>query len=55
MGKENVIATTDCGFGTSVRTAPRVHPTIAWAKLASLTEGAQRASDKLWSRSAVAV
>jgi 5-methyltetrahydropteroyltriglutamate--homocysteine methyltransferase len=55
VGKENVIASTDCGFGTSVRSRPRVHPTIAWAKLQTLVEGARRASEKLWSRSAVAV
>ena len=48
VGKENVIATTDCGFGTAVRLAPRVHPSIAWAKLQSLTEGARRASERLW-------
>jgi 5-methyltetrahydropteroyltriglutamate--homocysteine methyltransferase len=48
VGKENVIATTDCGFGTAVRGTPRVHPSIAWAKLKTLTEGARRASDRLW-------
>jgi 5-methyltetrahydropteroyltriglutamate--homocysteine methyltransferase len=55
VGKENVIATTDCGFGTSVRSQPRVHPTVVWAKLRSLVDGAQRASERLWSRSAVGV
>jgi 5-methyltetrahydropteroyltriglutamate--homocysteine methyltransferase len=48
VGKENVIAGTDCGFGTVARSQPRVHPTIAWAKLQSLTEGALRASQQLW-------
>jgi 5-methyltetrahydropteroyltriglutamate--homocysteine methyltransferase len=42
VGRENVIASTDCGLGG------RVHPQIAWAKLQSLTEGAQLASDQLW-------
>lgn len=41
VGRENVIAGADCGFGG------RSHPQIAWAKLASLTEGAARASAKL--------
>jgi 5-methyltetrahydropteroyltriglutamate--homocysteine methyltransferase len=42
-GRENVIAGTDCGLG------PRVgHPQIAWAKFASLVEGARIASDRLW-------
>jgi 5-methyltetrahydropteroyltriglutamate--homocysteine methyltransferase len=48
VGKENVIAGTDCGFGTFARSQPRVHPTIAWAKLESLAEGARRASQQLW-------
>ncbi|MBV9133555.1 MAG: cobalamin-independent methionine synthase II family protein [Chloroflexi bacterium] len=53
VGKENVIADTDCGFGTAVRMQPRVHPTIVWAKLQSLVEGAHRASERLWARTAV--
>ncbi len=48
VGKQNVIAATDCGFGTFARSQPRVHPTIAWAKLQSLAEGARRASQRLW-------
>jgi 5-methyltetrahydropteroyltriglutamate--homocysteine methyltransferase len=48
VGKENVIAATDCGFGTIARSKPRVHPTLAWAKLESLVEGAKRASAQLW-------
>jgi 5-methyltetrahydropteroyltriglutamate--homocysteine methyltransferase len=48
VGRENVIATTDCGFGTHVRTSPRVHPSIAWVKLQTLAEGARRASEQLW-------
>jgi 5-methyltetrahydropteroyltriglutamate--homocysteine methyltransferase len=48
VGRENVIAATDCGFGTSARSHPRVHPTVAWAKLRSLAEGARRASRRLW-------
>jgi 5-methyltetrahydropteroyltriglutamate--homocysteine methyltransferase len=48
VGRENIIAATDCGFGTIARSKPRVHPTIAWAKLESLVEGARRASAQLW-------
>jgi 5-methyltetrahydropteroyltriglutamate--homocysteine methyltransferase len=48
VGRQNVIAGTDCGFGTSASSQPRVHPTIAWAKLESLAEGARRASSALW-------
>ena len=42
VGRENVIAGTDCGLGG------RVHPEIAWAKLKALREGARRASTTLW-------
>jgi 5-methyltetrahydropteroyltriglutamate--homocysteine methyltransferase len=49
VGRENVIAGTDCGFGTSA-TGTRVHPTIAWAKLRSLADGARLASERLWAR-----
>ena len=47
VGRENVIASTDCGFaqGPLVR---RVHPSIMWAKLRSLAEGARLASQVLW-------
>jgi 5-methyltetrahydropteroyltriglutamate--homocysteine methyltransferase len=44
VGADNFMAGTDCGFGTSARSNPRVHPTVAWAKLESLVEGARRAS-----------
>jgi len=49
VGRENVIAGTDCGFGTWVGQAA-VDPDIAWAKLQSLSEGARRASRELWGR-----
>jgi 5-methyltetrahydropteroyltriglutamate--homocysteine methyltransferase len=42
VGRENVIASTDCGLGG------RVHPQIAWAKLAALSEGAKLATRQLW-------
>jgi 5-methyltetrahydropteroyltriglutamate--homocysteine methyltransferase len=45
VGRENVIAGTDCGFGTS-----RVHPTIVHLKLQTLVAGARLASQKLWGR-----
>lgn len=48
VGKERVIAGTDCGFGTFAGFGA-VHPDIAYAKLESLAEGARRASQKLWS------
>jgi 5-methyltetrahydropteroyltriglutamate--homocysteine methyltransferase len=47
VGRERVIAGTDCGFGTFAGFGA-VHPDIAYAKLRSLAEGAQLASDRLW-------
>jgi 5-methyltetrahydropteroyltriglutamate--homocysteine methyltransferase len=47
VGRENVIGGSDCGFGTFVGVA-LVEPEIAWAKLASLAEGARLASAELW-------
>jgi 5-methyltetrahydropteroyltriglutamate--homocysteine methyltransferase len=41
VGKERVIASTDCGLGG------RIHPDIAWAKLEALAEGSRRASKQL--------
>src|SRR6266852_8579535 len=47
VGRENVIAGTDCGFGTFVG-ASAVAPSVAWAKLQALSERAALASQKLW-------
>jgi len=42
VGRENVIASTDCGLGG------RLHPQIAWAKLEALAQGARLVSKQLW-------
>ena len=47
VGRERVIAGTDCGFGTFAGFGP-VHPSVCWLKLRSLAEGAALASKKLW-------
>jgi 5-methyltetrahydropteroyltriglutamate--homocysteine methyltransferase len=47
VGRERVIAGTDCGFGTFAGFGA-VHPDIAYAKLASLAEGARVATQRLW-------
>jgi len=49
VGRENVIAGTDCGFSQSYNVV-RVHPSVQWAKLKSLAEGARIASKDLWAR-----
>jgi 5-methyltetrahydropteroyltriglutamate--homocysteine methyltransferase len=47
VGREHVIASTDCGFGTSAW-GRKVDARIAWAKLAAMVEGARLASQELW-------
>jgi len=49
VGRDNVMAGTDCGFSIHVGTAG-VDPDVVWAKLAALAQGAERASRKLWPR-----
>jgi 5-methyltetrahydropteroyltriglutamate--homocysteine methyltransferase len=51
VGRENVIASTDCGFSQNWNHM-RVHPQVQWAKLKALVEGAQIASKALWSKAA---
>ncbi len=48
VGKENVIAGSDCGFSSFANTEPEIHPTIVWAKFAALVAGARLASQQLW-------
>jgi 5-methyltetrahydropteroyltriglutamate--homocysteine methyltransferase len=48
VGRENVIAGTDCGFAQG-QGIQRVHPSVMWAKLEALVEGARLASRQLWS------
>ncbi len=47
VGRENVIAGSDCGYGTWVGQAA-VDPDVVWAKLAALAEGARLASRRFW-------
>jgi 5-methyltetrahydropteroyltriglutamate--homocysteine methyltransferase len=46
VGRENVVASTDCGLGL------RCHPQVAWAKLKALADGASLASEVLWKKRA---
>jgi 5-methyltetrahydropteroyltriglutamate--homocysteine methyltransferase len=52
VGRENVIASTDCGFAQE-QFNRRVHPTIMWAKLEAMAEGARIASEELWDHTKV--
>jgi len=51
VGRERVIAGTDCGFGTMAG-LPTIHPSIVWSKFNALVEGARLASRELWGRAA---
>jgi 5-methyltetrahydropteroyltriglutamate--homocysteine methyltransferase len=47
VGRENVIAATDCGFAQEELNR-RVHPTVMWAKLEAIAEGARLATQQFW-------
>ncbi|MGH7308481.1 MAG: methionine synthase [Candidatus Rokuibacteriota bacterium] len=49
VGRENVIAGADCGFGTFAGST-EIHESVVWAKLGSLAEGARLATKELWGR-----
>ena len=48
VGRENVIAGSDCGFSTFASSDPPIAPSITWAKLRALSDGAALASRHLW-------
>jgi len=48
VGRERVIAGTDCGFATFARSVNQVEPEITWAKFKAMAEGARLASAQLW-------
>jgi len=48
VGRENVIAGTDCGFSSQATYQPEIHPTVIWAKFRAMAEGARLASEWLW-------
>jgi len=47
-GRQNVVASADCGFSSQATYTPEIHPTIVWAKFEALAEGARRATARLW-------
>lgn len=50
VGRENVIASADCGFSSQASYRTEVHPTVIWAKFSAMAEGARLASAQLWPR-----
>jgi len=52
VGRDNVIAGTDCGFSSQATYTPEVHPSVVWAKFQAMAEGARLATAQLWPRRA---
>ena len=50
VGRERVIAGSDCGFSSFASAEPEIHPTVVWAKFQAMAEGARLASQQLWGR-----
>jgi 5-methyltetrahydropteroyltriglutamate--homocysteine methyltransferase len=48
VGRENVLAGSDCGFSSQASYRTEVHPTVVWAKFQALRVGAELATKKLW-------
>jgi 5-methyltetrahydropteroyltriglutamate--homocysteine methyltransferase len=48
VGRERVLASSDCGFGTFARKEPTVAPSVVWSKFRAMAEGARLATEKLW-------
>jgi 5-methyltetrahydropteroyltriglutamate--homocysteine methyltransferase len=48
VGRENVIAGSDCGFSSQATIEPEIHPTVVWAKFQAMAEGAALATKQLW-------
>jgi 5-methyltetrahydropteroyltriglutamate--homocysteine methyltransferase len=48
VGRENVIASADCGFSSQATYRPEVDPRVMWAKFDAMRDGAALASERLW-------
>jgi 5-methyltetrahydropteroyltriglutamate--homocysteine methyltransferase len=48
VGRENVIAGSDCGFSSQATPVPEIDPLVVWAKFQAMAEGAKLASQQLW-------
>jgi 5-methyltetrahydropteroyltriglutamate--homocysteine methyltransferase len=54
VGRERVIAGSDCGFSSFANAEPEVHPTVVWAKFQAMAESARLASERLWGKGTTA-
>ena len=50
VGRENVMAGSDCGFSSQATAQPEIHPTVVWAKFKAMAAGARLASERLWGK-----
>jgi 5-methyltetrahydropteroyltriglutamate--homocysteine methyltransferase len=50
VGRENVLAGSDCGYSSQATSAPNVHPTVVWVKFQAMAEGARLATKQLWGK-----
>jgi 5-methyltetrahydropteroyltriglutamate--homocysteine methyltransferase len=48
VGREQVIAGSDCGFSSQATFTPEVHASVVWAKFQAMAEGARLATQRLW-------
>jgi 5-methyltetrahydropteroyltriglutamate--homocysteine methyltransferase len=48
VGRDSVVAGTDCGFSSQATYHTEVHPTVVWAKFKALRDGARLATNRLW-------
>jgi 5-methyltetrahydropteroyltriglutamate--homocysteine methyltransferase len=48
VGRENVIASADCGFSSQATYRPEFDPRVMWAKFDAMRDGAALASERLW-------
>ena len=48
VGRENILAGSDCGFSSQATAEPEIHPTVVWAKFKAMAEGARLATKQLW-------
>ena len=48
VGRENVIAGSDCGFSSQATRRTEIHPTVVWAKFQALADGARIPTKELW-------
>ncbi len=48
VGRDRVIAGSECGFSSQATSTPEIDPEVVWAKFQALAEGARRASSQLW-------